>query len=54
MNGEIRLSDKNTLEIYVDGVWERADLHIRIQSLERENAELKAEISTLKAQQRMS
>lgn len=51
-NGDIRLTNDNTLEIYVDGVWKEADPYIRIQSLERENIELKAEISTLKAMMR--
>lgn len=49
INGEIRINDKNALEIYVDGAWKEANPYIKIQALERENAELKAEIATLKA-----
>lgn len=51
-NGDIRLTNDNTLEMYIDGVWKEADPYIKIQSLERENIELKAEISTLKAMMR--
>ena len=57
--GELRSKGDGTFEIYVQGVWFPVKSHLteyelRIKELERQNIELRAEVSTLKAMQRRS